>query len=330
MRLPKVPPKIAFITEIASRSGVENATPGCARSTWLCVAPGKSTRTSRAAFSFSFRLPAAERLLELGLEVGLGNVAGDDDGRVLGREDLLVGLHERVALDGLHVLLASGRRVPVRVLPPEHRRRDRVGGHGAGALLVRHERAEAALAKTRDLFFGERGGLHDLAEDRERGVEVLREHLEGDVTGVDVDARAVLRAERLVVVGELERAALARALLEHRAHERRDARLEIGVVARAALDGDAHADDRELAAFHEEHAKPVLELERLDLGRHEGHGAFRRRRLVAERSVGRDAHGRRRFGGARRRGDGGRRRDDGRLRATLGAAAREDESDGQR
>ena len=95
--------------------------------------------------------------------------------------------------------------VPVGVRPPEDRGGDGVLLHGPRAALLLLEGGQPALAQPIELGVGERRPEDDVREDVERRPEPRGERLDAGPAGVPVAPGAVLDAERLELVGDLER-----------------------------------------------------------------------------------------------------------------------------
>ncbi len=146
----------------------------------------------------------------------------------------------------------------------------------------------------------------DLAQESERGLELVGRDLDAGAGGVPVDPRVVGGPDRLERVADLERALLRRPLLEHGPEEGEQPGRLLRQIPGSSPYHDANADDGKLVSLREQDAHAVLEPERLNRRRDERGLGTRGWRLLAERRVGghplhfRD--GRPRRGGSRRSG----------------------------
>ena len=239
-----------------------------------CGASALSTRKMRVAGaapsgagSFGARPrswpPLRERRLQLAAQRLLGRVAGDQQRRVVGPVVLVV---EGAQIGGGQLLdrrLDAGHRPAVGVLLPEQQAGEGQVGHGRRAVLAARDRRQQVVAHPLELL-GLEGRVHDdVGEQRQRRVQVL-----ASVDRLTFDASQVLpvdsvRAQRRDLLGDGERVARLRPLVEHvRGQVGQPGAIE-RVGGAAGLDHQVEVDERQIVEFDQHHLEAVLQLEAL-------------------------------------------------------------------
>ena len=210
-------------------------------------------------------LPLAERLLELALERGHGRVAGDEQRGVVRPVVLVVEATQVLGRDLLDRRLDARHRPAVGMLLAVQQAGHRQVGDGRRAVLAARDRGQQVVAHARELLGVERGVDDDVGEHGERGVQVPAQRRQADVGRVPGAAGRQRRAERRHLIGDGERAARLRPLVQHvRGQVGQPG--AVGRVGRSAgLDHEVQVHQRKIVKLDEKYLQPVLELEALPL-----------------------------------------------------------------
>jgi hypothetical protein len=204
-----------------------------------------------------------------------GDVADRDQRGVVRLEVRPVEPLQVGARDRLHRLLRPGERPAVGVLHAVEDHRVGTVGDRRPAVLQLNELGETLLADAVELLGREGGAQHDVGHERERAVELRGRRVQRHARGVPPAPGVQRDAEERLLVGDLERGAGGRSLVEQGGREVGDP----GAIGRVALAARAEEEDkvgeRQLVVLDHEELEPVREL-----ARH--HRRKRQRRRSAE------------------------------------------------
>ena len=162
-----------------------------------------------------FAPPLRERRLQLGAQRLLGRVARDQQRRVVGPVVLVV---EAAQVGGGQLLdrrFDARHRPAVGMLLAVEQARERQVRDRRRAVLAARDRGQQVVAHALELLGVEARVRDHVGEHRERGVQVLAQRRQADVRRIPGAAGRQRRAEGGDLVGDRERAAGLRPLVEH-------------------------------------------------------------------------------------------------------------------
>ena len=206
------------------------------------------------------RLPRSKRLLEQRDERGRAEIADGQQRRAVRAERRCVEAAEIVAGERLDRLGGAHLRRAVAMALAVEDAREGDRGDRRRIVAPLQQAREPLLALPLELVFRERRAQRHVGHDRQRVGKPRHWHVQADGGCVDSARRAEIGAEEIDGVGDLERRSRARALLEHRGREARDAVLPGWIVRGAAEDDEVHLRDRNFVILDDPHRQAVGQL----------------------------------------------------------------------
>ena len=200
----------------------------------------------------------AEAARDLGHERFVLEPAHRDHDDLAGAEPALELTHERRAREGRHRVHRAEDGPAERVVAPELRR-ELVGHHGLGAVLVGQDLLAHDRALALDLRLVEARAAHDVGHHLDRLRQVFGEHAGGVADLLARRERVEVTAERLEARGDRARVARGRALEHHVLDEVRDPELLARLVARAGAKPRAERQRAPVGQRLGQHGEPVRE-----------------------------------------------------------------------